>query len=307
MNYLIIGLGDIGSTVASTLVANGHCVYGLRRNPIPIEGVNMLYADVADASQVGNCLQKIEKRIDLVLYCVAAKAFDEKTYTQSYPQGLKICLDALLAAKHAPLHVLYVSSTSVYHQADHDWVDESSPTLPTSFSGKILLEAENILYNHKLNGTSVRFSGIYGPGRNRLIEQVMAGATAPIDPPLYTNRIHRADCIGVILFLFKHLSHTKNKISTHNEKLPTDSGYVSHLPTVLLATDCEPVSLFDVYTFLALKLNAPPPKIGPAQNRRSSKRCSNKRLIDLGYPFKYPTYQAGYRHVVDSFSSKNSI
>lgn len=27
---------------------------------------------------------------------------------------------------------------------------------------------------------------------------------------------------------------------------------------------------------------------------RSSKRCSNKKLVDSGYQFLYPTYQEGY-------------
>jgi len=31
---------------------------------------------------------------------------------------------------------------------------------------------------------------------------------------------------------------------------------------------------------------------------RSSKRCSNKKLLDSGYEFLYPTYKEGYQFLL---------
>ena len=77
----------------------------------------------------------------------------------------------LKALKGGNLKRAILFPVSVYHQMDGSWVDETSPTEPTSFGGKELLAAENALLSSNVPGTVVRFTGIYGPDRTRMINQ----------------------------------------------------------------------------------------------------------------------------------------
>ncbi len=46
--------------------------------------------------------------------------------------------------------------------------------------------------------TVVRFGGIYGPGRNYFLNQVVTGKILRSSEPIYTNRIHLEDCAAVL-------------------------------------------------------------------------------------------------------------
>ena len=64
--------------------------------------------------------------------------------------------------------MLFVSSTAVYGDAGGDWIDESTTPEPGGFSGRIIREAEELLFS-RLGGTGItpvvlRLGGIYGPG-----------------------------------------------------------------------------------------------------------------------------------------------
>jgi hypothetical protein len=39
------------------------------------------------------------------------------------------------------------------------------------------------------------------------------------------------------------------------------------------------------------------------KRRAGSKRCSNRRLVDLGYKFKYPSYREGYQAIIGNAQS----
>merc|ERR1711879_463797 len=100
-----------------------------------------------------------------------------------YYRGLKHVLKVLKG--RAPLRLLFVSSSSVYHQMQGEWVDETSETQPSSFAGQELLAAEQALLKHAIPGTIVRFTGIYGPGRNRMIEQARHGGHCDPEPSVW--------------------------------------------------------------------------------------------------------------------------
>ena len=47
--------------------------------------------------------------------------------------------------------------------------DETSATEPSRYNGRVLLEGEQVAQRSGLDYTNVRFGGIYGPGRMRLL------------------------------------------------------------------------------------------------------------------------------------------
>jgi len=212
-----------------------------------------------------------------IVYLVGPDSSSDAAYEAAYVTGLKNLLESPAVASSKLERVLFASSTAVYAQNDGSWVDEDSPTLPEGFSGKRLLEAERLLQSAGVPHVIVRFAGIYGPGRQRLLSNVQSG-TAVVGPlPHITNRIHRDDCAGFLL----HLMSLERP----------DSLYIG--------VDDEPSDLSAVLGWLAETLGAPPPRVlegtsatGPG--RGGHKRCSNQRLRGTGYPLLYPSFREGY-------------
>ncbi|WP_136248400.1 SDR family oxidoreductase [Halomonas borealis] len=275
---LILGCGDIGTTLGSELAAGGHRVIGVRRDADKLAGTGLkgVSADLGDATALAGLPDA-----DILVYVVSADRFEETAYRAAYPDGLKAVLGEFSARKRPPKHVFFVSSTSVYAQQDGETVDEASPAEPSSFSGVLMREAEQALIEHALPGSVVRFSGIYGPGRDRLIRQVGEGRIAAATPAMYSNRIHRDDCAGVLTHLIG-LALAGEPLHEH-----------------YLASDCEPVPLHEVMAWLAkqLKVEATETIQSPLR-RRASKRCDNARLIESGYRFRFPTFREGYAQVL---------
>ncbi len=276
---LIVGSGDIGGGLAKSLAAKGHSVWGMRRSEAAIgDGVTTLSADVSDMESL---IGKIPDALDYVVYSIASPEFSEEGYDLYYVHGLVHIL-ALLKQQHIhPKRVIFVSSTSTYPQHDGSWVDETTPAEPTAFAGRKMLEAESKLAESDFAHTIVRFSGIYGPGRTRLINQAKTGSHCDPEPELWTNRIHRDDCIGVLEFFIEQDLAGKS------------------LDNLYIGTDCQPTTLFEILEWLKDRISdVEPDHDVPEASRRGNKRLSNKRLLAAGYQFKYEHYQQGYDEIL---------
>ena len=193
---LIAGCGDVGATLGQSLSAAGHEVWGLKRRPANLPpGIRPLAADLTEPATL-NALPPV---LDAVVYSAAAAGFGEAAYRAAYVAGVQNLLDALRRAGQQPHRLLFASSTSVYAQHQGEWVDEDSPAEAEGFSGRCIRAGERLMWDGGWPAVAVRFGGIYGPGRTRLIDSVRAGTAArPAGPPLYTNRIHRDDCARVL-------------------------------------------------------------------------------------------------------------
>jgi len=276
---LIAGCGYVGAALGALLDRESHAVSGLRRRAGSLPwGVRPIEADLC----IPSTLRELPPRLDFVFFMAAPGGRDDALYRALYVEGLGNLLDALVEQKQQPRRVFLTSSTSVYGQKDGEWVDESSPTEPTSFAGRRVLEAEALLFAGPFPATVVRFGGIYGPRRTRLVERVRNGRVVyQVEPPHFTNRIHRDDCAGALRHLMQQGEPER----------------------VVLGVDCEPAPEADVYRWLAGVLGAPPPRPGTPDatadpERSGSKRCRNDRLRATGYAFRYPSYREGYAAVL---------
>ncbi|MFC0267163.1 SDR family oxidoreductase [Kushneria aurantia] len=275
---LILGCGDVGTALGQRQLARGYRVVGVRRSvqALADTGIEALSMDVNDEHALDTLPDA-----DIVVYAISADRFEESAYQAAYVDGLSQVLTHFENRRTPPAHFFFVSSTSVYGQQEGERVDEESELSPASFSGRLLVEAEQRLATSSLKGTTVRFSGIYGPGRERLIGQVQEGRIAPETPPMYSNRIHRDDCAGVLDFLIE-------------KALAGET-----LAAVYLGSDSEPTPLHDVMLWLAQKLGVKPDTpIQSPLRRRASKRCDSTRLVEAGYRFEYPTFREGYAQVM---------
>jgi len=273
---LIAGCGYVGSALGEELASKNHEVFGLRRKPgsLPV-GIVPVAADLTSPSTLGD----LPRDLDLVFYLASPSGREDVFYRSAYVDGLRNLLGALAAAGQSPRRVFFASSTAVYGQEKGEWVDEDSPTDPGHFSGRRLLEAESLLLGSDFAATVVRFGGIYGPRRTRLLESVRRGdAAIPSGPPRYTNRIHRDDCVGML---------------HHLMELPSPGK-------LYVGVDSDPAAEVDVLQWMASLLGAPSPRSvrgKRAERGRGNKRCRNDRLLATGYGFRYPSYREGYSSV----------
>ncbi len=277
---LIAGCGYVGSALGAVLAQDGHKVWGLRRTFAgPPEGVAPIEADLC----LPATLTELPRGLDTVLYMASPGGSDDALYRATYVEGLGNLLDALEFTGEKPRRILFVSSTSVYAQEDGEWVDESSETRPHRFGGRRLLEAEQRVSSGDFPSTVVRFGGIYGPRRTRLLDRVRTGAARfRTDPPQYVNRIHRDDCVGVL----RHLMQLEAPEQLY------------------LAVDHEPTAEATVLNWLAGAVGAPPPRpeLRETPRRRGNKRCRNGRLLASGYEFLHPSFREGYAAVLSASS-----
>lgn len=270
---LIIGCGDIGYRLALALQGLGHQVCGLKRTP-PQDTTPfpLIIADIRQAES----LTRLSADFDAVVLIVSPGSRQAEAYQALYQTGLSNLMSHF-AASARPVKWLLVSSSSVYPQNRGEWVDETSPAEPENPCSRWLAATERRLWTAGPQNCVVRFSGIYGPGRDRLLLQAAAGPSIQRDPPLYGNRIHRDDCVAVLLFLLERQL----------------AGCLPH--ACYLASDDDPAPQWQVMNWLAEQYGYPPP---PAVNSREdapqNKRCSNRRLKALGYRFIHPGYRDGY-------------
>lgn len=202
-SVVIAGCGDVGSRLASQLLAAGWEVHGLRRNvsrlPEGVIGIagDLFKKDCPDTWPIGG--------VDYLVYCAAATDHDEAGYRKAYVEGLQHVLEWLDDYGQQPKQLVFVSSSSVYGQQNGEWVDETSPTQALGYSGQVMLEAEQVAFDSGIPATTVRLTGIYGPGREWLLSQVRQGYRVAVEPPLYGNRIHVDDAAGLLAFLLQHV------------------------------------------------------------------------------------------------------
>ena len=271
---LIAGCGDVGTQLGVALFGAGHQVWGLRRRVANLPAT--LIPVAADLNRPRS-LEKLPLGLDYVVYLAAADAFTESAYHEAYVAGLGHLLSALGRAAQPVRRVVFASSTGVYGQRDGGWVNETSVTEPPGFSGRTMLKAEETVREGPYPSTIVRFGGIYGPGRRRLVDRVLQRQPCQADPPLYTNRIHRDDCVGTIAHVLA----------------------LGEPEALSLAVDQAPAPECEVMDWLARRLGVPAP-VPRANDRdkvpseRANKRCSNQRLLASGYLFRYPSFVEGY-------------
>lgn len=262
---LLVGCGRLGSAVGLRLADRGHHVAAIRRRadqvPPPLVGVG------ADLAHEVPTLPDLD--LDLLVVVLTARPRTEEAYRATYVEGMLRALAAVEAQDQRPRRAVLVSSTGVHADVD-DVVTEDTPPEPRDGPSRMLLEAEHRFLERLPQGTVLRLSGLYGDGRPRLADEVLAGEVG--DLHRWTNRIHRHDAAAAVVHLLTRV----------DDPAP-----------VYLGTDDEPALRGDVAAHLAGLLGVDPPAaVDPA--RGHGKRLSNARLRAAGWTPRYPTFREGY-------------
>ena len=261
---LIAGCGDVGTALGLQLAAAGDEVHGLRRHPAQLPAaIRPLAGDLSRPDS----LRGAAGAWDAVVFLPTPGGRDETSYRRVFVDGLAALLDRVSTPR-----LLYVSSTSVYGQDDGSWVDESAVTEPAGFSGEVLLAGEALARERVAGTTVIRFAGIYGPGRERLLRAASMGEPVQVEPLQWTNRIHRDDCAGLLAHVL---------------------GLAQPADCYLGVDDC-PAPRHEVMLWLADQLGVPQPKLVRSAGGSANKRVSNQRIRATGFRCRWPDYRAGY-------------
>ena len=269
----VAGAGYVGSVAAELLARSGHTVDIGRRRPGDAPRSHAM--DVLRTETYPAALREAS----CVVYCVSADGFTPQAYRNAYVEGLARVLEA--AANGAANRLVFVSSTGVFGQEDGSVVDETSPPNPRGFSGSTLLEGETLLSAAALETTAIRFSGIYGPGRDRLIRMARAGSPVSAKSrAAITNRIHREDCARALAHLVERPS----------------------VAPLYLGSDEAPTPMGEILDWIAARLGLAPLPLGEdtgmLPQRGGNKRISSARLRGEGFRFAYPTYREGFAAIL---------
>nr|WP_272576438.1 NAD-dependent epimerase/dehydratase family protein [Stenotrophomonas sp. PI_27] len=279
---LILGLGWSGRVLAAQLQARGVQVAGTVRDPAasPDDGLRR-YPLQAGTPPAPGLLEEIA-HAEAVLCSVPPDAEGDP--------ALRMLLPALHASP-ALRWVGYLSSTSVYADRAGGWIDESSVADATEAVGvqRRLAEAQwrALAEQRGIASAVLRLPGLYGPGRNALLQLAQGRARHVVRPGLVFNRLHVHDLTAVIIAAMQR---------------PVAQG-------MYLPSDDEPAPPQDVLAFAAQLggFAMPPavawddPALSPALRRfyQSSKRINSRGTrAALGWQPRFPSYREGLRDLL---------
>lgn len=277
---LIAGFGDLGAEVARQLLPLHAKVFGVRRkvpNPCAHHSEHDAEMIAADVTQPASLTILETLKPNIIVYCVAAGGQTDAEYQAAYVDGLR---NVLLTQQNNTVlyHVFFVSSTRVYGQESKLLLDEASEAIPADFGGARLLEAEQLLNMLPCSSTVLRLTGIYGPGRLRMLKLASSAHHWPKQNS-WSNRIHRDDAAAFTVYLIKQVLAGR----------AVDDCYI--------VTDCNPVPQYEVLSWLAERLHSEKPAQLPVQG---GKRLSNKKMLATGFKLQYPDYKAGYTKLLSA-------
>jgi nucleoside-diphosphate-sugar epimerase len=279
-SLLIVGCGYLGMRVLKMASQSGWNVYGTSRkiekkSEIESSGARFIHFDITRPETIAN--------LPPASHWLWSPAFDRS-------QGLSVhevvaggLMQSLNLAEHQPSHLVFISTTGVFHQLDGESVDELSPTHPQTDSGRAHLEAEHRLAawsnQMRANVTTLRLSGLYGPGRWIRRKSIENGEPIACNPESWLNLLHIDDAASACM-------------AVHNCELPRDESRYS----LFCVTDDQPITRGEFYQTSARLLKAPEPRF---ETPTSADFSGNKKVINIRFktqlnwqPF-YPNIESG--------------
>lgn len=273
-HLLIAGAGYLGQALAERVIAEGrYKVFLLRRSAVPLPGAQLIRADLLRPETMSEL-----PATDDIVYCAAADSHSEESYRQIYQLGLQNLVQAVRSSGGFR-RIAYISSTSVYAEHQGGWVDETNPDLIHQGPSRFMVSGERDLIESGEDYSVLRMGGIYGPGRTYFLRRVKEGAERLYSKGgLFSNRIHRDDCVGMILHTLKQAQGRQ----------------------IYNGVDSESADRNEVIRWMATQLGINPETLQRTDDlslisHRGNKRIRNDKILAAGYRFQYPTYREGYK------------
>jgi len=252
-------------------------VFGTTRSPEKFEslkqaGIVPLLFDGALTPEISDAL---EKTTHMVISVAPEEAGDP----------VLLATRQAIAAMPALEWIGYLSTVGVYGNYDGAWVDETAACRPVSKRSamRVAAEQEWLELGSEIGKpvAILRLSGIYGPGRNGLVNLENGTARRLVKPDQVFNRIHCDDIAGALWHL-----------------IGGNTGGIFNV------TDDEPAPPQCVVTYAASLMGVEPPPEIPFETAQLSpmarsfygenKRVANTAIKAAGYRFHYPDYRKAF-------------
>jgi nucleoside-diphosphate-sugar epimerase len=208
--------------------------------------------------------------------------------TEAGDPVLSVFADSLARSRRLRM-IVYLSTVGVYGDHSGAWVDEATAPRTDTLRGHKRLAAERAWTEFGArSGAAVailRLAGIYGPGRNALLQVARGEARRIAKPGQVFNRVHVDDIAQAI-----------------------DAVFASRAGGVFNVADDEPAPPGDPLVFAAQLLGREPPPEIPFAEAASSlsplalsfwqecRRVRNDKLKrELGVALQFPSYREGLR------------
>ena len=185
--------------------------------------------------------------------------------------------------------ITYLSATSIYGNANGEWVDENTNPDPTSFRGISRLNAEKAwleyFKNYQIPIQIFRLAGIYS-NENNVLQRLKLGTQNMIEKQNhYFSRIHIEDIAEILFISLKKFN----------------SGEIFNI------SDDYPSSNVDLVKYAASLINVNPPQsisVDQIESEmlkdfyRDSKKVKNQKMKNFfGHNLKYPTFKEGLKFI----------
>jgi nucleoside-diphosphate-sugar epimerase len=279
--FFIFGAGYSGKAFARGNTDPKTRVFGTTRAPEKFEALRQAGIDplLFDGALTPEISEALKTTTHLVISVAPEEAGDPV---------LNALHDTIAADMPALAWIGYLSTVGVYGDHGGGWVDETAECRPVSKRSVMRVAAERgWLKLGKQIGRPVailRLSGIYGPGRNALVNLDNGTARRLVKPDQVFNRIHCDDIAGALW----HLAE-------------------SNTGGIFNVTDDEPAPPQDVVTYAASLMGVTPPPEIPFETAQLSpmarsfygenKRVANAAIKAAGYRFRFPDYRAAFDHM----------
>ena len=195
---LIAGYGFLGEALKEHFATAGWEVDSLSRSGA--EG--SIACDLSSPDAV----TRLEGEYDLIIHCAATRGGGVDAYRAVYLNG---CRNLQNRFPETPL--IFISSTSVYGQVDHEDVTEESPAQPSAETSRVLREVEDLVLAD--GGVVLRLSALCGPGRCYTLKSFLNGS-ARIDGEgvRILNFVHRDDAASACVLIAGHWREAQGQI-----------------------------------------------------------------------------------------------
>lgn len=276
MRFFIFGAGYSGKAIAALTKRSGLSSAGTTRSQERFDALRDSAIDphLFDGTTVSPAIVAELRETTHLVVSIAPGADDPV---------LAVAGDTIRTAMPKLRWIGYLSTVGVYGNHEGRWIDEDADCNPASERSRERLRAERAWLELGRDISApvavLRLSGIYGPGRNALLNIEKGTARRIVKPGQIFNRIHVEDIAGATLHLAR-----------------SETGGVFNV------TDNEPAPAEDVVTYAAalMKVQLPPAIAFEDANLTpmalsfygENKRVSNARIKQAGYVFTYPDYRA---------------
>lgn len=283
----VFGLGYSATTLARRLLAEGWQVAGTVRGAEKAEALRAegIEAHIFDGGRAGEGLAAALEGSTHLLISIAPPETGDPV--------LRTCREAIAAAASSLGWIGYLSTIGVYGDTGGQWLDEETMPAPPNArtQRRVVAEAEWLALGAALGvPTAVfRIAGIYGPGRNQLVQLKDGTAKRLVGHGQVFNRIHVGDIASVLAASMR--KPAPRRIYNLADDLPAAPQDVVTYAAELLGVEPPPETQFESADLSPMARSF----------YGASKRVSNRRVKEeLGVTLAYPTYREGLAALAQS-------